>query len=367
MAFGEDFLRGFFGSDGLRDYRHASKTFRTNGYGLSPRPKFLFHVSFNLNHAIPKLNDVIPLDDQKAYSLLVKTVSMPAFDMNVEELNQYNRRRYVQTKMQYQPIDITFHDDTDDLIRNLWYNYYSYYYKDPSQRYDNLAISDGTLGNPSGAVGGNKYNTRDIYSPNRNGNDWGYIGEGYTDGISPISTSGKPNFFRDIRITSMSQHKTATYILINPIISSYRGDTHDYSQGTGIMSTTMQLRYEAVKYEAGAIGADRPDTNIFGFADPAHYDTKKSPLTAGSTATVLGQGGLLDTGIGIARDLEEGNVLGAIQKAGAARQTFRNVNFRELARDEAVQLAKTTIRDQNQRKKLQNRITGVFFPTPKKG
>jgi hypothetical protein len=39
----------FFGSDFLRDYTHASKTFRTNGYQYSPKFKFLFHVYFDIN------------------------------------------------------------------------------------------------------------------------------------------------------------------------------------------------------------------------------------------------------------------------------------------------------------------------------
>ena len=49
MAFGEDFLKGFFGSDFLKDYTHASKTFRSDNGALAPRRKFLFHVVFNLN------------------------------------------------------------------------------------------------------------------------------------------------------------------------------------------------------------------------------------------------------------------------------------------------------------------------------
>ena len=34
---------GFFSNDYLRDYTHAAKTFRTNGYQYTPKFKFLFH------------------------------------------------------------------------------------------------------------------------------------------------------------------------------------------------------------------------------------------------------------------------------------------------------------------------------------
>ena len=69
--------------------------------------------------------------------LVVKNVQLPSYEMSVNELNQYNRKRLVQTKINYQPVEITFHDDGSDLIRNMWYSYYSYYYKDPTQTGNN--------------------------------------------------------------------------------------------------------------------------------------------------------------------------------------------------------------------------------------
>ena len=73
MAFGQDFLKGFFGTDFLRDYTHASKTFRSNNSALSPRRKFLFHVVFNLNtQQIPQLSNIFQTDDLTNLNLLVK-------------------------------------------------------------------------------------------------------------------------------------------------------------------------------------------------------------------------------------------------------------------------------------------------------
>ena len=59
--------------------------------------------------------------------------------MSVETLNQYNRKRLAQTKIEYNPVQIEFHDDGGDLVRNMWYNYFKYYYKDPSNNDDNIA------------------------------------------------------------------------------------------------------------------------------------------------------------------------------------------------------------------------------------
>jgi hypothetical protein len=326
-SFGQDFLQGFTATNSLRDYTHASKTFRTNAYELKPRFKFLFHVQFTLN-----VEEIQALKNSKIFgptqistlSLAVKTVDLPKYNIDVATLNQYNRKRIVQTKINYEPVNITFHDDGGDNIREMWYQYYSYYYKDPAQQYiSNAPTSIGTVGNIQTKQNGFSYNNRDIYSQNRIGSvsDWGFIGENFMDGTS--SASGKPPFFKDIQIIGFDQHKYARYILINPLITNWNHDTYDYSQGSGTMQHTMTIRYETVKYLNGGLG--KPDKNI-SWPDTAHYDEVPSPLARpGSTASIFGQGGLLSTGEGIMADLESGSVaglIGAAQKAGAAYNTF---------------------------------------------
>ena len=128
--FGQQILKGFFGADNLRDYQHASRTFLTNSYELKPRFKFLFHVNFVLNvDQIPALRtaQIFGETQLSSLSLSVKTVDLPKYTFNTETLNQYNRKRVVQTKINYDPVTITFHDDSGDNIREMWYQYYSYY------------------------------------------------------------------------------------------------------------------------------------------------------------------------------------------------------------------------------------------------
>ena len=79
MAFGQDFLSAFFGNDYVRDYSHASKTFRSNGYENSPRFKFNFHVYFNINTTqIPALRNAFS-QDQSTIGILVKNIELPKF------------------------------------------------------------------------------------------------------------------------------------------------------------------------------------------------------------------------------------------------------------------------------------------------
>lgn len=368
--FGQQFLQGFFGVENLRDYTHASKTFTTNSYELKPRYKFLFHVSFTINvQDIPALRGAISNDEIVQYSYLVKTIDLPKFTIANDTLNQYNRKRVVQTKIDYDPVNITFHDDGGDNSRNMWYNYFKYYYKDPSQKYlSNAENTNGFIGKLANYQTGFGYNNRDIYDQERIGNvnDWGYVGETYNDGSQ--SASGKPPFFRDIRITGLDQHKFAQYILINPLITNWSHDQYDYTQGGGVMTNNMTIKYETVKYFAGALSGAKPDTNVQGFADPAHYDTRKSPLARpGSTASIFGQGGILDTAEGIIEDLESNSVLGvigAMQKAGTVYNTMKGKDLASIAKSEATAIGKNILIGSlpGAVRTVAGAADGVFFP-----
>lgn len=374
FGIGNQILKGFIGNDTLRDYTHASRAFVTNSYELKPRFKFLYHVSFTLNlEQIPYLKGAFSNDQIKNLSLLVKTVELPKFQVNTETLNQYNRKRVIQTKIDYQPVSITFHDDGGDNARKLWYYYYTYYFKDAAQQYLAPNVTNGSLGESANRQAGFGYNARDIYSDYLAVKDWGYIGETWTDGTPNNATdaSGKPPFFRDIRIYGLDQRKFAEYILINPVINSWNHDIYDYSQGNGTMQHTMTINYETVKYYSGAVGRSRPDTNVQGFADPAHYDTRVSPIArAGGNRTIFGQGGLLDAADGILTDLESGNALGlvgAAQKAMRTYNTFKGTNLQPLVKSEAIALGTNVIKDAlpGATRQVANRLGGVIIPTPK--
>ena len=369
-SFGQDFLKGFTATNSLRDYTHASKTFRTNAYELKPRFKFLFHVQFTLNvEEIQKMSNATIFSPTQisTMSLAVKTVDLPKYNIDVATLNQYNRKRLVQTKINYEPVNITFHDDGGDNIREMWYQYYSYYYRDPAQQYiSNAPVTNGSIGNIQTKQDGFGYNSRDIYAQTRSGSvsDWGYIGENFRDGTS--TASGKPPFFKDIQIIGFDQHKYARYILINPLITNWNHDTYDYAQGNGTMQHTMTIRYETVKYLNGGLG--KPDTNIR-WPDTAHYDNVPSPLARpGSTASIFGQGGLLATGEGIMADLESGSVaglIGAAQKAGAVYNTLKGKNLRSIVQSEAISLGKQALGQYgpNATRSVINKADGWVFPT----
>jgi hypothetical protein len=305
-SFLEQVAGGFFSSENLRDYTHASKLFRSDSYALAPQQKFLFHVYFTLTDPAAS-----PSSDRGLVGALVKSVTLPSYEIDTQEYIQYNRKRLVHNRIQYQPVEIKLHDDSSDNVRSLWYNYYNYYFADPSYEY--------VAGQSQG------YHGRDLYNPEKVQKDWG---------LTTSSPNGivKPAFFRDIKIYGFSRGNYVLYTLINPMITSWRHDTYDYSQTTGTMEHSVTLRYEAVKYAKGRV-ADGVD----GFADPSRYDTQPGPLgKPGSTASILGEGGALDAITGAASDLASGNFLGAIQKAGRSITTFKKspLSFSQIAKQE---------------------------------
>lgn len=317
-------VNGFLGSPNLKDYRHASKTFVASNYQNAPKFKWLFHVYFDINKYLIANNPELAFPSTSNYGLLVKSIDLPKFNLNLTEMNQYNRKRYVQTKISYEPVRITFHDDNASQLRRLWYAYYSYYYNDPSN-----PVTKGTNQSNDPDFVSSELMNKNIYTNiiKENQRSWGYNssnGQASEDGFNGTNGTKQP-FFKTIHIYGFNQHNFSLYQLINPSIESFNHDTYNYNEGNGIMENSMTVKYETVKYYEGALNGQNPGTIVKQFADPSVYDTELSPIARnGTNRTILGQGGLVDSVNGILGDIGSGNILGAIQTAGRVSRTFKN-------------------------------------------
>lgn len=271
----------------LRDYTHASKTFVQANYSYAPKLKFLFHTYFDINpQAYPK--NVGTGDN---FGLAVKTVRLPSYSFETHVMNQYNRKRIVQTKIKYDNVNISFHDDNNNRIRGLWEAYYTYYYKDGSNPKTVFAGARG--GAPTAQVAGGgttatptlaDYNNRTQYTPNITGNnDWGYLGE-----MRNSTSLVKIPFFKNITVFGFNQHNFVAYTLINPLITRFSHDTYDYAQGNGTMEMVMDIDYETVVYNEGALDGQSPENIVTGFGAVQHYDRQPGPGTLpGQNSTVI--------------------------------------------------------------------------------
>lgn len=271
----------------MRDYKHASRTFVDNNFELQPRHGNLFHVVFEFTAEAQSLFNTV---EKLEMPVLVKSIDLPSYSIDVQTHNQYNRQVQTHHKISYNPVTATFHDDVKELIRNLWHKYYAFYSADPTYSLDS-----------------NSYNTQDRYA-NRTQQQWGL-------------QRGNKRFFKNIKIYSMHNHKFAEYTLINPIITSFNHDNHAYAN-SGLMQHTMQLAYETVKYATGFVN----DVSPTGFGE-IHYDVETSDLSNGNPfgqAFIDGQ--LVNTNGQRPADLFSSN-LGTINSQGILFDNLSNLSF----------------------------------------
>ncbi len=226
----------------LRDQQHAARLFTDDQFRLAPKHQFLFHVAFGINQAALKNIDLVQRH-RNEINMLVKSCDLPKFTITAETLNQYNRKKVVQTTHKYEPINIKFHDDNMGLINQLWQNYYSYYYADPTAAQDNGNYGRNALKSSS------------------------YIRSSY--GLDNRSTVP---FFNYIKIYQMARHEYVCYTLQNPLITSWTSGAGKYA-GNDVNEMSMALSYEAVAYSSGSVSQGTPE----GFG-VEHYDQTPSPL-----------------------------------------------------------------------------------------
>ena len=243
----------------VADFRHAARMFSDDSFRLAPKSKFNYHVSFSIDtRALKSLN--FDYRHRNEINMLVNKCELPKFQIDTETLNQYNRKKIVQNKVDYSPINITFHDDRLGVSRQLWENYFAYYY------------ADSTVAKRAGA-----YNRTAMAGSSFIKNPYGF------DNNSSIP------FFEKITIYQMANKQYASYTLVNPVITAWNHDSLDYGSSVPA-EQSMTVAYEAVAYDTGYVSQGNPP----GFGVD-HYDTLPSPikLAGGSSNNLFGPAGVL--------------------------------------------------------------------------
>lgn len=206
----------------FRDYRHALNLYRQYNFAFAPKVKFLYHIDFSVNSAVQAAN---AKSFRSLISVLGKTVDLPGYRVSVETKQQYNRKKNIQTRIDYDEVRLVFHDDNVGVTRAMLEEYYNHYFRDGLNK--NI---DGTATN---------FGPRDKYA-----NSVGRYG---------LDNQSEVPFFDYIKIFQLSKQKWFGYTLINPILTSWQHDTLDYSAGDGIMENTISVAYEGVIYTHGSV------------------------------------------------------------------------------------------------------------------
>jgi hypothetical protein len=277
----------------MKDYQHASRLYIDDNFKLMPKQKFLFHVVFNTDETL--FVDGFNANERYQLNMLVKACDLPKYNMSYEEKTQYNKKMYNATRIAYEPVNITFHDDHADTVNAFWKKYYEYNIADSIGMNSDLTIS----------------NTKDDYY------NFGDARQTTKFGMDTPRQRQKP-YLKGIEIFVLHKKRFTSMTLVNPVIGSFSHDNLDQADGTGIMNNTMQILYETVIYKSGIVNKN----NVPGFAT-INYDNSPSPLTilGGGTNSIFGPGGVVD-GIGsVIRNVQSGNILGAIL---GASNTYNN-------------------------------------------
>jgi hypothetical protein len=252
MSFKNAFLNNIVAETHLRDARHANQIYTQNNFEFAPKTKFMYHVRFDPNDEVGTGTGSDVFKFQKELGVLVKSADLPSFRASVENKQQYNRKKNVQTRVDYQDCRITFHDDNTGMTRALLEEYYRYYFEDANKA------------ETSGA-----FNARDKYFsklPNYG-----------------MNTGKEKPFFKSITIYQLARREWVAYTLVNPLLTAWDHGSVE-SSGTDFNENTMSVAYEAVKYTSGSVAQDTPA----GFADESiGYDITPSPLGYSDAASGL--------------------------------------------------------------------------------
>lgn len=326
----------------MGDFQHAARLFTDDNFRLAPKNKFVYHVVFNINPKVPNIRF-----DKLELNMLVKSAEMPRFGLDTSVVNQYNRKRIVTTKINYEPVSIVFHDDNNNTTTDMWKAYYKYMIADGN--YTGVGFSEDSAGNPQG---NNSAYGLDPYVSNSN-----------AYGLDYNTNGNKKRFFTSIQISQLSRHRHFTYTLVNPVINSWSHDTVTASDTGGMSESSMNVSYETVIYHNA--GQVKPDTPA-GFGE-RHYDRMPSPITpaGGGSATLFGPGGVID-GVANIFDLVGSGQISTVGGVVEAITTGINTanNFKQLNSSGVVGEGLSLITSGLQTNVSVSGLTDTSFPTP---
>lgn len=201
----------------LGDSHTAANNFGLTGATFTgvPKSKFLFYVKFYRP-------DSAGADGVKAVGTAVKSVERPRVSFKTETLNQYNRKRVIQTSHEFESLQIKFHDTVDNSVQNLFTQYYQFYFGDSklaragSSVYDVVTPEADNLG---------KWG----FHPNQAARDYGY-------------------FFSHISVYQIYQGMALKFDIINPKVRDFNPDDFDYNDSSTTAEIQMSLDYESIIY-----------------------------------------------------------------------------------------------------------------------
>ena len=180
---------------------------------LIPRNKFNFKVEITYLGGANGSHKTLILDR-------ISEIQMPGHSVKTQTLNQFNKKRTIQTGIDYTPISLSAYDTRDGEIEKFLVGYNNYYYSGPmSDNYDIMRddIIDESFRGTTGSSGRGLNLNTDRY------------------------------YIQNIKITRTSSTQDNNIIEIyNPIITNIQGDTLNYSESAPVQYR-IDFTYEGYK------------------------------------------------------------------------------------------------------------------------
>ncbi|NJO62842.1 MAG: hypothetical protein HC836_32845 [Richelia sp. RM2_1_2] len=281
-------IRDLFSDDVVRDSHRAAKIYDRQGTPVYPALQNQFFANFTINVGTGfALNSIV--------GFRIKSFSRPSVNYEVQEINQYNKKRLVQTGVKYGPSQIVFYDTNDLMIHQLFLDYNAHYYGDFSTLKTSGSwipdqVSDGFVTDSRG---------------------WGFS-------PSPNQIPPLQYFFDKIDLYDVAPDGSYTqWQLIHPVVESWNLGEDTYEGGQIQKEIQMNFRFEGIAplIGLGPAGGRRLDEqfSISAFSDHAELPSElRSLLTDAGSITRDIFGGSLGN-IAARFGLPIGSLLTAIQ------------------------------------------------------
>lgn len=234
----------------VRDSRLASQTFGLGGSSFSAVPKSKFTYFVRFHRAVGNSNS----SWDQILGLVVKSLDKPKINFDLETLNQYNKKRIVQKRAEFQPMGVRLHDTIDNRVLQMFNDYYNFYYGDRRNSSDDEWFYDVTL---------------DEFI---NTGQWGFV-----------SPSGEPNqsyFFSKIEVIQFYNGVYDQFDLIHPKLSSFDPDDLDYANTDSPCEIQLTFEYEGIIQRA--LGEPLTDDMVhtMGLDTSGFYETGDQAIVA---------------------------------------------------------------------------------------
>lgn len=225
----------------LRSPRIASRVFGLNNPGqlvtAVPRMRFMFYTKFELSAAGKSMTNNAVLngyDGNRSLSFKVKQVDKPKITLTTQELNHYNKKKVIYTKIDYGEASIRLYDSVDDSVLATWIDYFTFYFGDSRVKRNQ-----------------NAYSQSPVDAKFTDDSGWG---------LRPLSNDTQ--FFDRITVYGFYANTYTAFSYINPKITTIDWQQRDYSSEEP-EEVNISFKYEAIEYEA--FGQPVVDSTVFGW------------------------------------------------------------------------------------------------------